>query len=380
MRILFVNRELPYPPDEGGRIRAYSLLRNLAARHEMDLIAFADEDAESKSIPHLKAFCRSITTVRPEPRQLRENKRKYQLSSLFSPRPYHYYTHYSPRMQAAIDNHLGQTSTDLIHVEFAHMGYYRLPNDIPRVLDQHNVEYEIIQRTARQEKLSVRKIYATLEWRKFKRDEIAICRRFDACLTTSERDKRVLGQHLPGQRMLVVPNGVDSDFYQPGVVDAAEDNAIIFVGTIDYFPNIDGLHYFVEEILPLVQARLPDVKLYIVGKDPPPEILRFAQQTGIVITGYVPDTREYYRRAKAVIVPLRIGGGTRLKLVEAMAMGKPVVSTTVGAEGIEITDGLNGLLRDQPQSFAQALITILTDGSVGEQLGRARKKAGGRAL
>lgn len=372
MRILFVNRELPYPADTGGRIRAHALLRQLARRHTVSLIAFGDGDPEA--VAALRQFCADVVTVPLAERQRRENKRKYQLLSLFSPRPYQYVAHYSPRMQAAIDAYLAANRVDLVHVEFAQMGYYRLPPTVPAVLDEHNVEYEILQRTYAATPPSPRKLYAYSEYRKFRRDELSICARFDACLTTSERDKAVLARAVSRTPFHVIPNGVDTAAYRPLAQPDAAEKALLFTGTIDYYPNIDGLHFFMDQVFPLVRARVPEARFYIVGKDPPPQISRYAAAPGVTVTGYVQDVRPYYEKAAVVVVPLRVGGGTRLKIVEALALGKPVVSTTIGAEGIEVTDGENVLLADDAEAMARSIVRLLEDRSLRERLGRAGRR------
>jgi glycosyltransferase involved in cell wall biosynthesis len=270
-------------------------------------------------------------------------------------------------MQRAIDDYLASHAIDLVNVEFAQMGYYALPRDKPSVLTEHNVEYDILYRTYQRDRLSLRKLYNLMEWRKFRRDELAICRKFDMCMTTSERDKEVLAAQLPTTRFAVIPNGVDSTFYsyEP---EAASEQSLLFTGTIDYHPNTDGLKYFLEEVLPIVRRDVADIRFYIVGKDPPPEILRYGADPGIIITGAVDDVRDYFRKATIVVVPLRVGGGTRLKILEAMAMGKPVVSSTAGAEGLAVTEGEHILLADKPAAMARAIVTLMRDAELRTKL------------
>jgi glycosyltransferase involved in cell wall biosynthesis len=272
-------------------------------------------------------------------------------------------------MQATIDRCLRERTYDIIQVEFSQMAYYRFPSHANCVLDQHNVEYEILYRTYRAATDWGRRLYSFVEWKKFKRDEINNCRKFPVCLTTSERDKQVLAADLPLTDFKVIPNGVDCTYFSSnGHETEPQQPALIFTGTINYHPNTDGLKYFLEDVFPLIRQQVPDVKFYIVGRQPPPEIQRYDQSPNIIVTGGVDDTRPYFEKATVVVVPLRIGGGTRLKLLEAMAMGKPVVSTSIGAEGTAVTPGQNIMLADEPGSFAQATVALLKKAALRKHL------------
>lgn len=376
MNILFVTPYLPYPLNNGGLIRVHQLAVNIASRHKMTMLCMEpDNDAQRAGIPVLKERGIALETVPVAHNQLIRNKRQYQLRSLFSSKTYQYHQYHSPMMQQAIDRHLESGQYDLVIVEFSQMGYYQFNTDVPTYVDQHNVEYEIMLRTFQSERNPLRKLLAWSEWRKYRHHEIENCRKFTACLTTSARDAEILQQRAPEMQCHVVPNGVDSEFFSKRETQI-DPNLILFTGTISYYPNTEGVIYFAQNIWPLIKEAHPDASFCIAGKAPPPEVCKLAQQdNSIEVTGSVDDMRDYYAKASVVAVPLRIGGGTRLKILEAMAMEKAVISTSLGAEGIDVTDGKNILLRDTPQDFADAVVATMKN-----EAERQRLEAAGRAL
>jgi glycosyltransferase involved in cell wall biosynthesis len=303
-------------------------------------------------------------------------KRRGQLRSLLSPRPYQYYAYRSRAMQARLDV-LARERWDLVQVEFSQMAYYRLPPGVPAVLDLHNIEYEVLARVAQAPGTGlVRYLYNRAEALKFRRDEPALWRRFTALLTTSERDRRGVLAHLPGARVTVVPNGVDTAFFHPANGGGAgHAPRLVFTGMMAYYPNQDGAGYFVEQIWPLVRRAEPRASLTLVGAEPPPAVQALARAgPGIAVTGAVPDVRPYVWDAAVCVVPLRIGGGTRLKILEALAMEKAVVSTALGCEGIEVRPGETLVVADPPAAFAAATVDLLRDPARRAALGQAGRR------
>lgn len=361
MKILFVTPDIPYPLFNGGKIRTYFLLQHLAKKHDVTLISYDKDPANSTRVDVFKEFCREVIVVPLSKRQTSQEKRKTQFLSMFSAKPYQYYASYSLEMQQAIDQALANQPFDLIHVETAHMGYHHFPSQIPRALDQQNVEYDLLQRIYETEKLSIRKLYTYLEWKKFRRDELNICKQFSLCSVPSQRDKEVFQKSIPATPFEVVPNGVDSSFFQSNGSSEPEESTILFTGSIDYYPNTDGLKFFIESVLPLIRKEVPNIHFIIAGRNPPPVIQQYETDPAITITGFVDDMRTYYNKAQVVVVPLRTGGGTRLKILEAMAMKKPIVSTSVGAEGIAVSPGEDILLADEPSTFAESTVRLLKD-------------------
>jgi polysaccharide biosynthesis protein PslH len=235
-----------------------------------------------------------------------------------------------------------------------------------------------LERSWRQSSSPLRRLYNRLEAAKLKRDELAACRRASAVLTTSDVDRATLAPEVAGVPIRVVPNGVDTSYFMPtgpgGAGEPVDPACVLFTGAIDYHPNTDGVRYFHAEILPRIHTAAPEAVFTVVGKDPPAHI-RALGGPRVVVTGAVPDVRPWMRRGAVAVVPLRVGGGTRLKILEAMASGRAVVSTTIGCEGIEVTPGENILVADTPADFADAVVRCLRDPGLRARLGRR-----GRAL
>ena len=375
----------PYPPDFGGARRTYNLIEQAAeAGHELHLLCFSSgSDAEDRAVQeHLGQFAASVKLVRdinalPAARGDADKegvarKRRGQVRSLLSLRPYQFYSHYSEAMQRELVDTLREVKPHLAQVEFSQMGYYGLPPKLPTLLDLHNVEYEVLERTARQGGGGMfRRVYNYAEYVKFRRDEPRIWQRFTHLLTTSRRDSDRVRQLWNKAQTTVVPNGVDTEYFHPGAADGAGATpTIIFTGMMAYFPNVDGVTYFNNEIWPLTQRDAPQARWIIMGSDPLPEVQSLAGPK-VTVTGRVDDVRPGVWEAEVCVVPLRIGGGTRLKIVEALAMGKAVVTTSIGCEGLEAQDGVHLLIRDDPQSFAAAVVQSLGDAELRHKLGSA---------
>ena len=381
MKILFLTPYVPYPLNNGGLIRVYHLLVNLAREHEVTAICMEpDNDAQAKGIDILKQHGADIHTVPVANNQKKEFKRLYQLLSLVSSKPYQYKQYHSKAMQTEISRHLKNGDYDLLMVEFSQMGYYKLDTDVPSFVDQHNVEYEIMHRTFQTEKNPLRKLLAYSEWKKYHTQEIENCDKFSACLTSSKRDAEILQQRSPSMNCHVIPNGVDSTFFAPKSNDTDKSqinkNMVLFTGTISYYPNTEGILWFYQSIWPIIKNKNPDAVFCIAGKSPPPEVQKLAQlDTSVQVTGMVDDMRDYYNMASVVVVPLRVGGGTRLKILEGMSMAKAIVSTSVGAEGIEHSNDENILLRDSPEEFADAVVSLMKNDDA-----RLKIEQGGRKL
>jgi glycosyltransferase involved in cell wall biosynthesis len=262
----------------------------------------------------------------------------------------------------------------VVQLEFGDLaGSYAVAPGPLRVLDEHNVEYRFMERLERQERSRLRRLFYRLEARKLRDDELAACRRADAILTTSDVDRATLAPDVGATPIRVVPNGVDTTFFTPGPAGNGRPR-LVFTGAIDYQPNTDAVLHFCAEIWPRVRRAAPEATLAIVGKDPPPAVLALAGE-GVTVTGTVPDVRPWMQSATAFVVPLRTGGGTRLKILEALASGRAVVSTSLGCEGLEVTPGRDILVADEPAAFADAVLRCVGDPAL-----RARLGAAGRAL
>jgi sugar transferase (PEP-CTERM/EpsH1 system associated) len=371
LRILMLTPHFPYPPTGGAPMRNYQFLRELSRRHRVSLLAYS-EPAAVEDGRTLRRMCETVETVGVA--GLRgARKRVRQLRSLISASSYLRSVYASPEMQRAIDGLLRAQDFDLIQAESSLMANFAFRSSAALVLDEHNIEYELLQRTSEMERSLVRKIYNRAECAKFQRQEVSAWRRVDGCVVTSEREAAIVRAQAPGTRTAVVGNGVDLEYFQPSGV-APDPSSIVFTGRLDYRPNTDAVVHFARAILPNVLRRRPGAVFTVVGTAPPDEVKRLAGPH-VVITGSVSDVRPFLTRAAVAIAPMRIGGGTRLKILEAMATGKAVVSTALGCEGLDVRDRHDVLIAGSDDAFAQSVVEVLGDPSLARVLGaRARAR------
>jgi glycosyltransferase involved in cell wall biosynthesis len=377
MKILFVTPFLPSPPRFGGQRRLDGLMRSLAKNHEVSLISFsATDEFKQLSLEATRAYCKDVIVFPDMEFVDRRNKRLLQARSLVS---LHSFEHllvarrveFLARLQQLVESE----RFDIVQVEFVQMAALELRLAAGRryrtVLDEHNIEFDIVKRTANASVSPVRRLYSAVDWRKLKREEVSAWRRFDGVSVTSERDASILTELEPKTRVSVVPNGVDIELFRPAAREP-DHESLLFFGAMNYYPNQDGLSYFVDRIFPLILAKRPRTKLWVVG--PAPDSVKRLQSANIEVTGFVDAVEPYIDAASAVVVPLRLGGGTRLKIVEAMSKAKPIISTRVGAEGIDVVQGESALLADDPQTFAAQVESVLADAALAKRLGSAARK------
>jgi len=352
-----VTAGLPHPTS-GANTRNYHLLKALASRHAVSLLALVDDigGLAHSDLSLQKDFARPVHIARVPS----SAKRVQQALDLLRGRSYFLNRYISREVQDTLDTMLKRDHYDVVLFESVFLAGYRMPEGVKVVIDQHNIEHELLQRTFSYEKARVRKWYNWLEGRLLKTGEIERCRRADALLVTSDREHLLLKNILPHQVIRTIPNGVDIAAFQPVVQDEVA-NQIVFTGTMDYYPNIDAVLSFAQRCWPLIRAHVPAVTWQIVGRNPPPEVQRLADLPGITVTGSVPDVRSYLAASALAIAPLQIGSGTRLKILEAFAMRKAVVSTSVGCEGLSVASGEHLVIADQPETFAQAVVELLRD-------------------
>jgi polysaccharide biosynthesis protein PslH len=366
VRILIVSAQFPYPPRSGFAMRLFHLARRLAERHEVTLLSYATAE-EAAAGDGLAGPVRIVTVARDGTSM--RNKRVAQALSLASPRPFSCRSVDSPAMQRAIDELCSREQFDVIQLETSLLCTFRFPRAARLVLDEHNIEYEVHQRTAEGERSVTRRLFNRLEATRFRRFEQRCWSRVDACMVTSDRELPIVRRHAGQIPVGVVPNGVDIEHFKPGGGDIRA-RTVLFNGILTYRPNVDAAEHLVDEIWPLVRRRHPDARLTLVGRASPEDRRRFTRP-GVEVTGEVPDVRPYLRDAAVVVVPVRIGGGTRLKVVEGLALGKAMVSTSLGCEGIDVRDGEHLLIADGAESFASKVIGLFDDPAKGDELGRA---------
>lgn len=376
--ILVLSHLVPWPTTSGVLLRSYNLLREAARHHRVHLIAFNQDvllppDAVADSVRHLSEICEEVK-VFPLPgggsrwglvRSLARNS--------FSPLPYVVPRFFSPAFEQAVVDLLGRRPIRILQFETMAMFQYGvLASDLPAILVHQNVESELLRRRAQVERNPLRRLVAAAEARKLARYEAAICPQAEANIAVSKADRAAFLARIPGARFEVVVNGVDVDYFRPDVDPAGSAGEIVFAGGMSWFPNRDAMSWFLAEVWPRVRREAPEAHFTVIGSHPSPEVRRAeARGAGVRATGLVEDIRPHMRRAQVVVCPLRVGGGTRLKILDAWAMGKAVVSTGMGCEGLDSVDGREIEIADEPEGFAARVVALLRDRERRLRLGRA---------
>jgi sugar transferase (PEP-CTERM/EpsH1 system associated) len=379
MRILWLKSDLLLPLDKGGKLRTWNLMRHLARRHDIVYLAFkepAQPAADTEGMREVAAQVETVTRADPPKGSLRfyADAAMHLLDSL----PYAVGKYRSREFQRRLERLLESEPFDLLVCDFL-VPAVNLPERLPcpAVIFTHNVESEIWRRHAQTQNRRLARWLYGVQYRRMLRFEAKTLARFDGVLAVSDVDRQALSAIYPDavrQPAYVVPTGVDTDYFSPAP-SAPSSRSLVFTGSMDWLPNEDAMQFFCRDILPLIRAEEPQITLSIVGRAPTPAVKRLADAYGVVVTGSVDDVRPFMRDAAVYIVPLRIGGGTRLKIFEAMSMGKAVVSTTVGAEGLPVVGGEHVMLADEPTAFARTVVGLLRDTDE-----RARLEAAGRSL
>ena len=375
MKILWVKAGGLVPPDSGGKIRSYNILRQLASKHSVTFFSFyaahANDQHPALNDIFYKTIC--IPLPLPEPRSAREllDYGRY----LFSLNSYSVMKYCRPAVRYELHSLLQKERFDVILCDFL-FAAPAIPWDVPcpKVIFTHNVEAMIWKRHYQ---VASNPLWRALSWREWKtmdRAERLYLKKADHVLAVSETDKNRFLNYLPASKLTIVPTGVDVEFFQPRH-SQEEPDSLVFTGSMDWLPNEDGIVHFVEQVLPRIRQQIPDVSLSVVGRKPSQKLQDLAaRHEGVRITGWVEDTRPYLARSAVCIVPLRIGGGTRLKIFEAMAMGKAVVSTTIGAEGLPVRHNESIVLADGPEEFARQTVNLLRSPERRQQIGAAAHK------
>ena len=379
-RLLFLCHTLPYPPDGGCWMRTYHILRLLAEAFDITALCFERSatagagDDEAQVARDGLAGLASVEVFRLPQRHSRIRFLSDHLRSVATHRVFTTYVYESRAFHQRLAELMRSTQFDLVHVDSLDLARY-LPacGEVPVVCVHHDIESAVLQRRAAVERSVLRRAYLRYQSRRMENVERRWSPRIALNVTMSERDRDRLARLAPGSRIAVVPNGVDIDEFQP---DSTRGTGIAYVGGTSPFPNLDALEFFAEDVLPHLRAAAPGEPVRWIGRASPKQQQDYAARYGIELTGYVEDVKPLLRDAACHIVPLRIGGGTRLKILSSWAMGKPVVSTSVGCEGLAAVDGENILIRDEPAAFAEAVARVLDDSALGRRLGeRARETA-----
>jgi len=387
LKILWLKTELLHPVDKGGRIRTYNMLRELKRDHEITYLALDDGAASTKERELAAEYCHELICV-PHKTTPKFSPAFYLelVTNLASRLPYFMKKYESCAMHREIERLVKDKAFDVMVCDFLQPSV-NVPagTSVTTVLFQHNVEAMIWKRHYEVQSNPLKRLYLYHQWRKTWSYERSACRRFDLVVAVSVPDEEQMRNEYGLERTAAVPTGVDINYFSPSGIPSAKYN-VVFTGSMDWLPNEDAMQYFIREIMPLVRKDIPELTLTVVGRNPYASLVELSKRDkSIVVTGRVDDVRPYIEQASVYIVPIRIGGGTRLKIYEAMAMEKPVLSTTVGAEGLPVRNNQEVVLADSAEEFAAALTTLLRDEKAAQELGArgakvVREKFGWQAV
>jgi glycosyltransferase involved in cell wall biosynthesis len=375
LKVQVVTYGTPYPPNSGARIRDYNLLRQLSRSVTLYLCILVTE-ASPPDLSELHKFCAKIVAVPAKSRTpgqtLVHSVRCWASGKPLATHPYFY-----PEMALAIRSIINDEDVDILQIEHSLLAAYR--DAVPEgarcrtILSLHNVGARQYGSMAKIGSLGLAKLAYHFKSFLIARAEARSLARFDHCLVVSDDEARWLEPALSAGKLSLVENGVDCASMQP-LAEPMVGDELLFIGVIGYPPNSDAVLYFCKSILPIIRRVVPEIRLMLVGDAPPAEIRALASAADIVVTGAVDDPVPYYARARVCVVPLRAGGGTRLKILEAMALGRPVVTTSIGCEGLAVADGEHLLIGDTPDAFAQSVIRVLRDAPLRERITIAARR------
>lgn len=375
MQTLFVALAVPYPPNNGQRLRNFGILKALASEGcEVTLLSFAGPEEMDQQALVALGLCREVELL-PAPSAGSSRLRSLwgRARSMLSSHPYGVFRYRSQEMEHAVRLMLGKRDFDAVLCDDVYQ-FANLPESVldKVLLNKHDFTFVVYERLLGRVRNALTLAYAKLETRKVREWEFYVCSRVPRVLVCSEQDGQLLRSVVPEDRIFVVPNAIDVEAYTPRHED--DGRTLLFFGAMDYHANQDAVDYFITSILPLVKEAIPDIKFVVAGRNPPESLrARFTRLPEIEFTGTVPDMSLELAKATVCVVPLRIGSGTRLKILEAAAMGKAIVSTRVGAEGLDLQHGKEILLEDEPEAFAKAIHYLLANPLFREELGRAAR-------
>ncbi len=372
MKILWVKMNGLWPSTTGGRVRSLRTIAELSARHEVTVITTHGPADDPEGLARQLPNCQQVVSIPFEPPKRGSADFPATVArSWLSRYPVDLYKWQLPEMRDRITRLMAAGAVDVCIADFL-FAAVNVPFDgpTPVILFEHNVEYQIWQRLAGLEHNPAKRLLFEIEWRKLRAREADFCAAADLTIAVSEDDRARLQALAPEARTASIPTGVDTVYFAPRGT-AEVPSRLVFSGSMDWHPNEDAVVYFTDAILPRIREQVPDVSFTIVGRNPSERVRALAAQPGIIVTGTVDDVRPMIEEAPVYVVPLRAGGGTRLKIFEALAMARPVVSTTVGAEGLALVPGQHFIAADEAEPFADAVVALLRDPMRRARLGRA---------
>lgn len=375
MNILFLSTENPYPPDGGHHLRTFNILKILASWHKIYFVGFAQDKSEFKYIPEIKKFCETVDIYKVN--ETGYNRAFFSLAckNLFSKEPLIAERYFIPEARKKIEQILARHAIEVVHMDMLALGLYRNILKNGRViLTNHNIESLRLYRRMKIEKNILLKGFLFYQYVKLKNFEKNICPAFELCIVVSDYDKNYLKNLCDRDNFAVIPNGVDTDYFKPVCANERKKH-LVWVGGMTGPYNADAVDFFLDKIWPIIKSEMSGVTIDFAGGGPTKKLRRKAIEDGSVkILGFVPDIRPVVQEASVFVAPIRIGSGTKIKILNAMAQGKPVVATTIAAEGIDVTPGENILIADDPKEFAKKVVYLLRNDGTAKQIGEMARQ------
>jgi sugar transferase (PEP-CTERM/EpsH1 system associated) len=378
MRILYIAHRIPYPPDKGEKIRAFNQIKYLSQRHKVHLVCLADEQRDLKYATELDRYCETVDVVHIG----KLGSKIRAISYLLTLKPLTLGYFYSRRLKKIIDARLRMNEVDLIFIYSSPMArYVAQVTHVPKVIDFVDVDSDKWRQYSMYARFPFSWVYGR-EWRRLQKFEQRIAERFDQSLLVSEKEATLLRAMSPLVKAAVVPNGVDLEYFNPYLsfddqpMPKLTQPYIVFMGAMDYLPNVDAVLFFSREVLPRIKREIPDLKFVVVGMNPSPKIKKLAAENkDIWVTGYVPDARPYIQQAAVSVVPLRIACGVQNKILQAMAMGVPVVTTRQAASGLPVVPDHDLLVAEDTNLFADRVVELIKDAEFRMEIAKNARQA-----
>ncbi len=350
MKILFITSYLPGRGLHGGSSRIFEIIRYLKEKgHHISLISFYHKEKGQDPEKKIKKYVDSLRIINKTPMLGKPYKEVLELIKRSSERE----------------------NFDLVQFEYIHTGDYAnaISPKIPRILTEHELHFYALKKRVSMEKSISGKMINFAKFLLVRKRELNVMKKMDKIICVNEMDAKELRNYIDPEKIEVIPHGVDVDFFAPIPHIKVEKNSIGFFGYYKHYPNVDAVIFFAKEILPLIRKEVPDVKFYIIGRNPPPEVKKLERIKGIVVTGYVQDLRPYIQKCEVIISPIRLGMGMRVKIMEAMSMGKPIVATDLSCEGFDVIDGRHVLIANEPHIFAECVLYLLENQAESQKIG-----------
>lgn len=367
MKILFITNLVPYPLDNGGKVKSYNTLSMLSEGNEIDIFSFYESEKELSSISFMKKKFNDVFAIE---KALTTNKNLKKMiliaiKSIFNKYPFVILKYNDSRMKQLLEEQIKRKKYDLVYIDHLQLGiYYDVLRklNVPIYLDEHNCEHQILKRKLYDEKSILKKVFLNLEYKKLKKFEESMIRNVDKVIVLSEEDKKLLSVGIQKDKFITIPIPINIDFKKELGSRIEEEIKIIFLGTLTWYPNIQGIDWFVDKVIPKLELNNIKYKLYIVGKDPSEELIKKCKNNNkIIITGYVESVDEYIEKCDIMVVPIFVGSGMRVKILEGLGKRIPIISTSIGAEGINIENEKSILLAENEEDFIDAIIKLKDD-------------------